>query len=188
VFEPWCDRGDKPDCPGRPGPPSGRSGIEGPRPGGRAKDSLAVRHFVRLIDPTPGQFDQVVPCVSHAAGPVLASHASLLGPADTCQLFNLRGHRSSTRWSRIPIARALPSRDNRADCARPHTCRKARRVSEARQREAALQAGRRMIARGDRTAYRVRTAEDGRWTSTPCRGYRWRRRGVGRCWMRRGRP
>jgi hypothetical protein len=39
----------------------------------------------------------------------------------------------------------------------------ARRVSETHQREAAHQASRRMIARGDRPAYRVTAAEDGRW-------------------------
>ena len=38
-----------------------------------------------------------------------------------------------------------------------------RRVNEARQREAAHQASRRMIARGDRPAYRVTADEDGRW-------------------------
>ena len=39
----------------------------------------------------------------------------------------------------------------------------ARRVSEGRQREAAHQASRRMIARGNRPAYRVTTPDDGRW-------------------------
>jgi hypothetical protein len=39
----------------------------------------------------------------------------------------------------------------------------ARRVSEAQQRAAAHQASRRMIARGDRPAYRLRTAHDGGW-------------------------
>jgi hypothetical protein len=39
----------------------------------------------------------------------------------------------------------------------------ARRVSDERQRDAALQAARRMVARGDRPAYRVRMAQDGRW-------------------------
>ena len=39
-----------------------------------------------------------------------------------------------------------------------------RRLDEARQRAAAHQASRRMIARGDRPAYRVTTAQDGRWT------------------------
>jgi hypothetical protein len=39
----------------------------------------------------------------------------------------------------------------------------ARRLNETRQRAAAHQASRRMIARGDRPAYRVTTALDGRW-------------------------
>jgi hypothetical protein len=39
----------------------------------------------------------------------------------------------------------------------------ARRVSESRQREAAHQASRRMIARGDRPTFRVTADEDGRW-------------------------
>jgi len=39
----------------------------------------------------------------------------------------------------------------------------ARHVSEERQRAAALQAARRMIARGERPMYRLR-AQDGRWT------------------------
>lgn len=39
----------------------------------------------------------------------------------------------------------------------------ARRLNEARQRAAAHQSSRRMIARGDRPAYRVTAAEDGRW-------------------------
>jgi hypothetical protein len=38
-----------------------------------------------------------------------------------------------------------------------------RRLNEARQRAAAHQASRRMIARGDRPLYRVMTAQDGRW-------------------------
>jgi hypothetical protein len=49
-----------------------------------------------------------------------------------------------------------------------------RRVSETRQRAAAHQAARRMIARGERPGYRVRTAQDGRcavdalpWLSVP---------------------
>jgi hypothetical protein len=39
----------------------------------------------------------------------------------------------------------------------------ARHVSEERKRVAALQAGRQMIARGQRPLYRLR-AQDGRWT------------------------
>ena len=39
----------------------------------------------------------------------------------------------------------------------------ARRLNETRQRAAAHQASRRMIARGDRPAYRITAAEDGRW-------------------------
>jgi hypothetical protein len=41
-------------------------------------------------------------------------------------------------------------------------------MSEARQREAAEQAARRMIARGERPGYRVRTAQDGRWEVLGC--------------------
>jgi hypothetical protein len=40
----------------------------------------------------------------------------------------------------------------------------ARRVSEDRKRAAALQAGRRMIARRERPGYRLRAAADGSWT------------------------
>ena len=36
-------------------------------------------------------------------------------------------------------------------------------MSEARQQDAALSAGRRMIARGDRPGYRLMPAQDGRW-------------------------
>ena len=36
-------------------------------------------------------------------------------------------------------------------------------VSEAAKQAAALQASRRMIARGERPAYRLTTAQDGRW-------------------------
>ena len=39
----------------------------------------------------------------------------------------------------------------------------ARRMSDARQQDAALAAGRRMIARGDRPGYRITPAKDGRW-------------------------
>ena len=39
----------------------------------------------------------------------------------------------------------------------------ARRLDEGRQRAAAHQASRRMIARGDWPPYRVTTAQDGRW-------------------------
>jgi hypothetical protein len=39
----------------------------------------------------------------------------------------------------------------------------ARRLKEAGQRAAAHQASRRMIARGDRPAYRLRADQDGRW-------------------------
>jgi hypothetical protein len=52
-------------------------------------------------------------------------------------------------------------------------------MSEARQREAAGQAGRRMIARGERPAYRLTTAQDGRrrvdalpWVSVTATGRR----------------
>ena len=40
----------------------------------------------------------------------------------------------------------------------------ARRVSEEQQHAAALQAARRMIARGERPGYRIRPAQDGSWT------------------------
>jgi hypothetical protein len=36
-------------------------------------------------------------------------------------------------------------------------------MSDDRQQHAAMAAGRRMIARGDRPGYRVSTAQDGRW-------------------------
>jgi hypothetical protein len=39
-----------------------------------------------------------------------------------------------------------------------------RRASEDKQRQATEQASRRMIARGERPAYRLRMAQDGRWT------------------------
>ena len=39
----------------------------------------------------------------------------------------------------------------------------ARGMSEARRRDAALAAGRRMIARGERPLHRLRPARDGRW-------------------------
>ena len=38
-----------------------------------------------------------------------------------------------------------------------------RHVSEARKHAAALQAARRMIARGERPGYRLRAAQDGSW-------------------------
>lgn len=46
----------------------------------------------------------------------------------------------------------------------------ARHVSEARRGDAALQAGRRLIARGERPLYRLRAAQDGDWTVG---GYPW---------------
>lgn len=39
-----------------------------------------------------------------------------------------------------------------------------RGVSEAVKQAAAIQAGRRMVARGDRPTYRIKTARDGQWT------------------------
>jgi hypothetical protein len=40
----------------------------------------------------------------------------------------------------------------------------ARHVNEERQHSAALQAARRMVARGERPGYRLRAAHDGSWT------------------------
>ena len=39
----------------------------------------------------------------------------------------------------------------------------ARRMSEARRRQSAIQASRRMIARGERPTYRLWETEEGRW-------------------------
>lgn len=39
-----------------------------------------------------------------------------------------------------------------------------RGLSEAQKRDAALQAGRRMVARGERPMYRLQAAQGGRWT------------------------
>jgi hypothetical protein len=44
----------------------------------------------------------------------------------------------------------------------------ARHASEASRQAAALQAGRRSIARGERPLYRVRTAQDGSWSVEGC--------------------
>ena len=62
-----------------------------------------------------------------------------------------------------------------------------RGLSEAARQVAALQAGRRMIARGDRPAYRIRTAQDCRWRVDAMPWLSMTAQGGVRRWTRRAR-